>query len=191
MSVCDERRRSASSATTCSLSFLSIESPPSTSRARLPGGHEQRQFALSGRLGRSYAPKGCRLSWATGCCRNLRRREGLLELGCDLPRLGRVDPHARPHGAGQRDRVDVATLRRCGLRADDLLDHRRVVLEQHALVEALAPDREMDVGPAVGAVLELARLRLAYGLPDVHRDRARLRVRHLAARPEDAAELAD
>ena len=105
--------------------------------------------------------------------------------------LRRVDPHARPHGAGQRDRVDVAALGRCRLRADDLLDDGGVVLEQRALVEALAADREVDVGAAVGAVLELARLGLAHGLPHVHRDRARLRVRHLPARAEDPAELAD
>src|SRR6266576_480784 len=42
-----------------------------------------------------------------------------------------------------------------------------------------------------GAVLELARLRLAHGLPDVHRHGAGLRVRHQAARTEDPAELAD
>ena len=49
----------------------------------------------------------------------------------------------------------------------------------------------MDVRAAVGAVLELAGLRLADGLADVHRHRAGLRVRHQPARPEDAAEPAD
>ena len=49
----------------------------------------------------------------------------------------------------------------------------------------------MDVRAAVGAVLELAGLRLLDRLGDVERHRAGLRVRHLAARAEDAAELAD
>src|SRR5206468_11942232 len=57
--------------------------------------------------------------------------------------------------------------------------------------EARLADRYVDVGPAVGAVLELAGLRLLNGLHNVHRDRAGLRVRHLAAGAEDAAELAD
>src|SRR4051794_19683644 len=49
----------------------------------------------------------------------------------------------------------------------------------------------MDVGAPVGAVLELARLRVADCLPHVHRDGAGLRVRHQAARTEDPAELPD
>src|SRR6266540_949220 len=75
--------------------------------------------------------------------------------------------------------------------ADDLLDDGGVVLEQLPLVEALLPDRQVDVGAAIGAVLELPRLRVADGLGDVERDGSGLGVRHLAARPEDAAELSD
>src|SRR5581483_12250400 len=52
-------------------------------------------------------------------------------------------------------------------------------------------DRDVDVRAAVGAVLELAGLRVADRLRDVEGDRARLRVRHQAARAEDAAEAAD
>ena len=44
---------------------------------------------------------------------------------------------------------------------------------------------------AVGAVLDLAALGVADRLGDVERHRARLGVRHQAARAEDAAELAD
>ena len=49
----------------------------------------------------------------------------------------------------------------------------------------------MDDRGAVGAVLDLAGLGLLDGLGDVHRDRADLRVRHLALRAEDAAQAAD
>ena len=49
----------------------------------------------------------------------------------------------------------------------------------------------MDDRLAVGAVLDLAGLRLADRLLDVVGDGADLRVRHLALRAEDAAELAD
>src|SRR2546423_14873796 len=105
------------------------------------------------------------------------------------PRRVDVDPGA--HRARQCNRLDVAPLRRGGLRAHDLVDQRRVVLEQLPLVEALLADRYVDVRAAVGAVLELAGLRLLDRLRDVHRDRAGLRVRHLPARAEDAAELAD
>src|SRR5439155_15810017 len=70
-------------------------------------------------------------------------------------------------------------------------DQRGVVLDQLPLVEAALADRDVDVRTAVGPVLELAGLRLADGLGDVHRHRARLRVRHQSARAEDAAELAD
>ena len=68
---------------------------------------------------------------------------------------------------------------------------RRVVLQQALLVEARLADHEVDDRGAVGAVLDLAGLRLLDGLGDVHRDRADLRVRHLARRAEDAAEAAD
>src|SRR5437763_3657886 len=49
----------------------------------------------------------------------------------------------------------------------------------------------MDVRAAVGAVLLLACLRLADGAADVHRDRPGARVRHQAARAEDAAQAPD
>src|SRR3954447_25684222 len=115
----------------------------------------------------------------------------LLELGDDVARPRRVDVDAGAHRARQRDPLDVAALRGGGLRADDLVDDGRVVLEQRLVVEALLADREVDVRAAVGAVLEAACLRLLDDAADVHRDRARLRVRHQAARAEDAAEPAD
>src|SRR3954451_10828041 len=122
-----------------------------------------------------------------------RYRLGLLrlELLGDVAGARRVDVDPRSHRRGERDLLDVTALRGRRLRADDLVEERRVVLDQLPLVEALLADRDVDVRAAVGAVLELARLRLANRLADVHRDGAGLRVRHLPARAEDAAELAD
>src|SRR6185503_20643518 len=85
----------------------------------------------------------------------------------DAPRPRRIDVDPGAHRAGQGNSLDVAALGGRGLRAHDLVDQRGVVLEQLLLVEALLADRYVDVRPAVGAVLELAGLRLANGLADV------------------------
>src|SRR5581483_6717013 len=105
-----------------------------------------------------------------------------LELFRDPAGAQRIDVDPRPHGRRERDLLDVATLRRRRLRADDLVDQRGVVLDQLALVEALLADRDVDVRAAVGAVLELAGLRVLDRLRDVEGDGAGLRVRHQAAR---------
>src|SRR5687768_78963 len=102
-----------------------------------------------------------------------------------------VDLHAGPHRRGQHHRAQVPALRRGRLGADELLDDRLVVLEQHAVVEGRLADGHVHDRRAVGAVLDLAGLGLLDGLADVHRDRADLRVGHLALRAEDAAEAAD
>src|SRR5437868_14850393 len=86
----------------------------------------------------------------------------------DAPSPRRVDVDPGTHRAGQCNRLDVAAFGRGWLRPHDLVDQHRVVLEQLALVEALLADRDMDVCAAVGAVLELAGLRLLDGLCDVH-----------------------
>src|SRR5919201_516953 len=109
----------------------------------------------------------------------------------DAPRPRRIDVDAWAHGARQCNRLDVGVLGGGRLRPDDLVYERRVVLEQLALVEALLADRDMDVGAAIGAVLELSGLRVLDRLPHVHRHRARLRIGHLSARAEDPAESAD
>src|SRR6266511_1490412 len=183
MNVSDARRRSTSSATTRSLSLFSKESPPKTI-APAEGGHDlegrgrgmPRPYSRPPRL--DFRPlRGRQLSLATGVSADsLRRGFGpFLLLGDALGSLG-ID-------------VDAGALRRGRLGADDLLDDGGVVLEQLPLLEALLPDRQVDVGAAIGAVLELARLRVVDGLGDVERDGSRLRGRHRAARPEDAAEL--
>src|SRR3954453_3201895 len=104
---------------------------------------------------------------------------------------GRVDLDARPHGRGQGDGLEVAALGPRRLRADDLLEQGHVVAQQRAVVEARLADRQVDVGGAVRAVLDLAGLGLLHGLGDIHRHRADARVGHLALRAEDAAEPAD
>src|SRR5207253_7815115 len=109
----------------------------------------------------------------------------------DPARLGLVDVNAGAHGTRQSDLPDVASLRSSWLRADYLVDKGRVVLEELPLFEALLADRDVDVRATIGAVLELARLRVADSLRHVDRHRAGLRIRHQPARAEDAAELAD
>src|SRR5690348_3736411 len=90
---------------------------------------------------------------------------------------------AGAHRGRECNAVDVAALRGSRLRADDLVEQRRVVLGELTLVEALLPQRDVDIRATVGAVLQLARLRFLDRLADVHRHRAGLRVRHLPARP--------
>src|SRR5687767_2365881 len=132
MSVSDARSRSTSVVTTCSLSFLCTSSPPSHSCPPFRAGTSRgERKSVSSRLGRSYAPKGRRLSLATGWLRKtLGLGERLLELGRDLTRPRRVDVDAGPHRARQRDRAQVAPLRRSRLGAHDLLYDRRIVLQQ-------------------------------------------------------------
>src|SRR5581483_6843335 len=119
------------------------------------------------------------------------RNCSFLQLLGEPARLRRVDMDAGAHRARERDLPDVAALRRRRLRPDDLVQHCCVVLDERPLVEALLPDRDVDVRAAVGPVLELAGLRLAHRLAHLEGDRARLRVRHEAARAEDPAEPAD
>src|SRR5205823_9449217 len=105
-------------------------------------------------------PRGCLLSRATGFW--LRRNCFLLlQLLDDAAGLLRVDSDSGAHGSCQRDLPDVAALRRGRLRADDLVDQRGVVLHELARVEALLADCHVDVRAAVGAVFELAGLRVA------------------------------
>src|SRR5262249_39067017 len=134
--------------------------------------------------------------WATSC---LRRRASLcgncfcllLQFVDDPARLLWIDVNAGAHRTRQRDLPYVPALGRSRLRTDDLVDQRRIVLHELPFVETLLSDRDVDVRTRVGAVLELARLGVADRLADVHRDRARLGIRHQAARAEDPSELPD
>src|SRR4051794_5761878 len=126
--------------------------------------------------------------WGSAVCADASGRGGRLRIrSC----AGRIDLDAGTHGRGEGDRLDVAALGPRRLRADDLLQQRQVVAQQRAVVEARLADRQVDVGGAVGAVLDLAGLGLLDRLGDVHRHRADARVGHLALRAEDAAEAAD
>src|SRR5947208_2770452 len=80
----------------------------------------------------------------------------LLQLLEDPARARGVDVDAGTHRARQGDAADVAALRRRRLHTDDLVQERGVVLGEVSLVEALLPDRHVDVRSAVGAVLEFA-----------------------------------
>src|SRR3954454_12397268 len=122
-----------------------------------------------------------RLSWL------LARRRLLENVAC----AGRVHLDPGAHGRRQSDRAQVAALRGRRLRAHELVDQCGVVLEQLALVERNLADRQVHDRGAIGAVLQAPGLRLRDGLRDVLRDGADLRVGHLAARAENAAELAD
>src|SRR5947209_10797945 len=54
----------------------------------------------------------------------------------DVAGAARVHLDAGTHRAAERDGPQIAALGRRGLRADQLIDHRRVVLEQATIVEA-------------------------------------------------------
>src|SRR3954469_16676895 len=130
---------------------------------------------------------------APGVCGGLYERSGggrgaLLE---DVAGTGRVDLDAGAHRRGEHDRAQIAALGGRRLGADELVEDGGVVLEQLAVGEGALADREVDDRGAVGAVLDLAGLRLLHGAADVHRDGADLRVGHLALRAEHASEAAD
>src|SRR5262245_27371191 len=194
MSVSVAFRRSVSSPTILSLSLFSISLLQETTRPALRRAGASAEAPLSTHLGWTSATAVQGQSAASG----LRRFESVSAANCsalqlldDATRLPRVDVDARAHGGRHGDRLDVPAFRGRRPRADDLVDDGGVVLDQPPELEALLADREMDVRAAVGAVLELAALRVADGLRDVERHRAGLRVRHLAPRPEDPTELAD
>ena len=115
------------------------------------------------RLGWISALPGYQLSLATGVLRGY----GfclLLQFLDDPAGPGRIHVDPRAHRARQGDATNVATLCGRGLRAHDLVDQRRVVLDEAPLVEALLADGDVDIRAAVRAVLELAGLRVADGL---------------------------
>src|SRR4051812_19925198 len=137
-------------------------------------------------LSRSYAHGG-RSLWRRLSA--LRGRSSLL-----LNKISgatRVDLDAGTHRRRHHDGADVLALGRGRLGTDQLLDHGLVVRQQVVVRERRLADGHVDDRRAVGPVLDLAGLGLLDGLADVHRDRADLRVRHLALRAEDAAEPAD
>src|SRR5579875_389372 len=87
------------------------------------------------------------------------RRDRLLH---DVANAAGINLDAGAHRAADRDGPQVAALGRRGLGPDQLVDHRRVVLEQTAIVEAPLADGQMNDRVAVGAVLDLAGLGLLH-----------------------------
>src|SRR5262249_9448021 len=85
-----------------------------------------------------------------------------------------VNLHARTHRGRERDGADIAALGRRRLGADQLVHHRRVVLEQAAVVEFPLADHQMHDRVAVGPVLDLSGLGLLDRFGDIHRDGADL-----------------
>ena len=94
----------------------------------------------------------------------------------------------------ERDGSDVAALGRRRLRADDLLDERRVVLDQlRARRSSSCRSTTWTFAPRSVRYSTLPAFALANGcLTDVEGDGAKLRLRHEAAQEKlrDAAELA-
>src|SRR5947209_17941497 len=106
-------------------------------------------------------------------------------------RLPQLQLHARTLRAGEMRRADVVALHAGGPGAVHRVDDRREVLHQRLLAErGLADDRVHDTG-LVDAELDAAALGVLHRLGDVERHRPRLRVRHEAARAEDAAQATD
>src|ERR671937_2120839 len=110
MSVSDERKRSTSSATTRSLSFLSIESLTSFGPGK--AGPKEMKALDSSRLGWASDPYGTASCLRRQrCCSELHRGLGGLLIVCDAARALRVDRNTRAHRARERDRADVTALR--------------------------------------------------------------------------------
>src|SRR6266480_3356555 len=86
-----------------------------------------------------------RLGLVTDCYLCRHGLLGLFQFLQDTPRFRRVDVDAGAHRARDRDLPDVAALRRRRLRTDDLVDDCGVVLDERPLVEALLPDRQVDI----------------------------------------------
>src|SRR6266545_3802161 len=164
MSVSALRSRSVSSATSLSLSALCMSLPPGMTRARQSEPERRRTSDGPPRLGFRLSAASCLRRTSSrrlggGYLHGGLRASGFLQLFDDPSRAARVDVDSGPHRARERDGANVAALRGCGLRAHDLVEECGVVLHQLPVVEALLADRDVDVRPAICAVLELARLR--------------------------------
>src|SRR5690606_41439886 len=111
-------------------------------------------------------------------------------LRCHPPVGVGIDPGARPHRAGDGHGLDVRALRRGRLRPHDRVHERVQVLGELVDAERDAPDRGMDVPGPVHPELDLTGLDLAYRLPHVEGDGARIRRLPEEPRHVDAPNLA-
>src|SRR5262249_6010281 len=67
-----------------------------------------------------------------------------VQLGGQAPDLAWVHRDAWPHRRGERDLLQVAALRGGGLEPDDLIDRRRVVLDERPVVKGRLADDEVQ-----------------------------------------------
>src|SRR5476651_1941735 len=114
----------------------------------------------------------------------------LLSFGSSGER-GRVDLDAGTVRGRDRDRPHVRALRGLRLQLHQLIEQcAQVERECFGLERGLA-ERGLDDARLLDAELDATGLELAHSLADVGGDGADLRVRHQAARTEDAADLTD
>src|SRR5882724_9266722 len=109
----------------------------------------------------------------------------------ELGRFLYIHGNSRALSRGQVERAEVLALRGCRLVADQRVDQGGQVLVQLLRVEGHLADRGVDDAELVGPELDLAALHLAHRSSDIHRHRARLRVRHQSARSQHLAEGSD
>ncbi len=102
-----------------------------------------------------------------------------------------VDPDARAHRAGDRQRAQVLALGTRRLGAVDRVDQGREVVDQRLRLEAALAHGDVDDRGLVDLELDAAALDLPDRPLEIEGDRAGLRVRHEAAPTEDLAEPTD
>src|SRR6202030_11121 len=120
-----------------------------------------------------------------------RRRSRPLQFSLSTARLvqrARLDLHARPHGGGDRDALDVGTLGAGGLGLADGVSQRLDVGDQLVLGERGLADAALHDAGLLDAELDRAALGALHRRFDVHGHGADLRVRHHAARTEHLTE---
>src|SRR5450755_217857 len=110
---------------------------------------------------------------------------------CLLRERRLIDPHTRPHGAGDADLPDVDALGPRRPRFVQGLDQGDQVALELLGRERRAPDGALDDARLVGPVLDLTRLGILHRGDHVGRHGPDLGIGHQAARAQDLAELTD
>src|SRR3712207_1228228 len=108
-----------------------------------------------------------------------------------IPLHRRVNLYRWPHGRGQGNGLEVASLDRSRTRTLQLLAQGEVVLDQAVDVERLLADDAVDDAVAVHTILDLAAFDLLDGPAHIHRHRTALRVGHETPGTQDLAEPPD
>src|SRR6185437_11653959 len=103
----------------------------------------------------------------------------------------RLDLHARSHGGGNRDALDVGALGTRGLGLGHRIRQRLDVGDELVLGERGLADTGLHDAGLLDAELDRAAFGALDRAGDVHGDGADLRVRHHAARTEHLTETAD